>query len=70
MGIGAGLYMYVVVVQKFKFAISSPDEFLFTLSSLPLILPVIGRHRWRKKPTYREWQRNRRKQSLPYVPFF
>jgi len=28
MGIGAGLYMYVVVVQKFTFAISSPDEFL------------------------------------------
>jgi len=31
MGIGAGLYMYVVVVQKFTFAISSPDEFLFVL---------------------------------------
>jgi len=29
MGIGAGLYMYVVVVQKFTFAISSPDEFLY-----------------------------------------
>ena len=29
MGIGAGLYMYVIVVQKFTFAISSPDEFLF-----------------------------------------
>jgi len=27
MGVGAGLYMYVVVVQKFTFAISS-DEFL------------------------------------------
>jgi len=26
--VGAGLYMYVVVVQKFTFAISSPDEFL------------------------------------------
>ena len=36
MGVGAGLYMYVhvVVVQKFTFAISSPDEFLFYL--LPL----------------------------------
>ena len=32
MGVGAGLSMYVVVVQKFTFAISSPDEFLFTLS--------------------------------------
>ena len=30
MGVGAGLYMYVVVVQKFTFAISSPDEFLFS----------------------------------------
>jgi len=31
MGVGAGLYMYVVVVQKFTFAISSPDEFLFVV---------------------------------------
>ena len=30
MGVVAGLYMYVVVVQKFTFAISSPDEFLST----------------------------------------
>jgi len=28
MGICAGLYIYVVVVQTFTFAISSPDEFL------------------------------------------
>jgi len=32
MGVGAGLYMYDVVVKKFTFAISSPDEFLFNLS--------------------------------------
>jgi len=32
MGVGAGLSMYVVVVQKFTFAISSPDEFLYELS--------------------------------------
>ena len=31
MGVGAGLYMYVVVVQKFTFAISSPDEFLLCM---------------------------------------
>jgi len=31
MGIGTGLYMYVVVVQKFTIAISSPDEFLSVL---------------------------------------
>ena len=31
MGVGAGLSMYVVVVQKFTFAISSPDEFLSNL---------------------------------------
>jgi len=30
MGIGAGFYMYDVVVEKFTFAISSPDEFLFS----------------------------------------
>jgi len=28
MGVGAGLYMYDVVVKKFTFAVSSPDEFL------------------------------------------
>jgi len=28
MGLGAGHYVYVVVVQKFTLAISSPDEFL------------------------------------------
>jgi len=31
MGVGAGLYMYAVVVQKFTFAISSPDEFLYVI---------------------------------------
>jgi len=31
MGVGAGPYMYVVVVQKFTFAISSPDEFLLSM---------------------------------------
>ena len=34
MGVGAGLYMYFFVVQKFTFAISSPDEFL-------LVFPII-----------------------------
>jgi len=29
MGVGAGLSMYVVVVQKFTFAVLSPDEFLY-----------------------------------------
>jgi len=29
MDVGAGLYMYDVVVEKFTFAISSPDEFLY-----------------------------------------
>jgi len=28
MGVGAGLYVYDVVVKKSTFAISSPDEFL------------------------------------------
>jgi len=30
-GVGAGLYMCDVVKKKFTFAISSPDEFLFSL---------------------------------------
>jgi len=40
MGVGAGLSMYVVVVQKFTFAISSPDEFLSTQYSL-YFLPAL-----------------------------
>ena len=35
MGVGAGLYMYGVVVKKFTFAISSPDEFLFNFNTEP-----------------------------------
>ena len=31
MGVGAGLYMYDVVVKKFTFAISSSDEFLLIM---------------------------------------
>jgi len=33
-GVGAGLYMYDVVVEKFTFAISSPDQFLFLVTAL------------------------------------
>ena len=40
MGIGAGLYMYVVVVQKFTFAISSPDEFLLDRQIAAIHLPA------------------------------
>jgi len=32
MGVGAGLYMYDVVVKTFTFAISSTDEFVSFLS--------------------------------------
>jgi len=31
MGVGAALYMYDVVVKKFTFAISSPDDFLVSI---------------------------------------
>jgi len=34
MGVGAGLYMYDVVVKKFTFAISSPDELLLRYARL------------------------------------
>ena len=37
MGIGTGLYMYDVIVEKFTFAISSPDEFLFQNHKYDLI---------------------------------
>jgi len=44
MGVGAGLYMYDVVVKKFTFAVSSPDEFLSTfLIPLPFHNHVKGR---------------------------
>ena len=33
MGVGAGQYMYDVVVKKFTFAISSPDELSLTNGS-------------------------------------
>ena len=33
MGVGAGFYMYDVVVEKFTFTISSPDEYLSILIS-------------------------------------
>jgi len=36
MGVGAGLYMYNVVVKKFTFAISSPDEFLYFFEYISL----------------------------------
>jgi len=40
MGVGAGLYMYDVVVKKFTFAISSPDELLsFFVKGLPKFRP-------------------------------
>ena len=41
MGVGAGLSMYVVVVQKFTFAISSPDEFLLTLTIILVASEVL-----------------------------
>jgi len=37
MGVGAGLSMHVVVVQKFTFAISSPDEFLLFYWNLTFV---------------------------------
>ena len=51
MGVGAGLYMYFVVVQKFTFAISSPDEFLFRYAN---------RQTDTQTETYRHALRNRR----------
>jgi len=44
MGVGAGLYMYDVVVKKFTFAISSPDEFLCVHPGLYQFVNVPARH--------------------------
>jgi len=38
MGVGAGLYMYDVVVKMFTFAISSTDEFLSNSLSIISVL--------------------------------
>jgi len=43
MGVGAGLYMHDVVVKKFTFAISSPDEFLYVQPAffLLVLIPLV-----------------------------
>ena len=48
MGVGAGPYMYVVVVQKFTFTISSPDEFLYVFSFFIILFCLVpcGRLSW------------------------
>jgi len=43
MGVGAGLYMYNVVVKKLTFAISSPDEFLVLLPNIVIPQSIILR---------------------------
>jgi len=44
MGVGAGLYVYDVVVKKFTFAISSPDEFLLYNETLqPTSRPLLSK---------------------------
>jgi len=43
MRVGAGIYMYVVVVQKFTFAIPSPDEFLLYNETLQPFRPVLSK---------------------------
>jgi len=50
MGVGAGLSMYVVDVQKFTFAISSSDEFLSYIGS------VTARHSGSvRQPNFTAW---------------
>jgi len=42
MGVGAAcIYMYDVVVKKFTFAISSADEFMFSVCDHCLIILII-----------------------------
>ena len=42
MGVGAGLYMYDVVVKTFTFAISYPHEFLYYIYDVYLLPGGIG----------------------------
>jgi len=42
MGVGAGLYMCDVVVIKFTFAMSSPDEFLLKFQKGAQPPPIFG----------------------------
>ena len=44
MGVGAGLYMYDVVVQTFTFAISSTEEYLYGTCISPSLLLVMSRN--------------------------
>jgi len=41
MGVGSGLYMCDVVVKKFTFAVSSPDEFLLNFGA-PVVSSETG----------------------------
>jgi len=59
MGVGAGLSMYVVVVQKFTFAISSPDEFLLSLTHRKFML-----HGKFKKYSEMERERDRKETNV------
>jgi len=63
MGVGAGPYIYVVVVQKFTFAISSPDEFLskffhITFSNTLSIKSQLKISGYLKRvSTFKQWRR-------------
>jgi len=67
MAVGAGLYMYVVVVQKFTFATSSPDEFLFNVtgSTIPIFVIeiVIGFFRTTSVRYEKLWLKSAKNQS-------
>jgi len=54
MGVGAGLYMYDVVVIKFTFTISPPDEFLlcFVTQSVSDLVRPCTLHRASEKIFY------------------
>ena len=65
MGVGAGLYMYDVVVEKFTFAISSPDEFLVPF----LIVSVFGSVRQIKLAFHRLYNERKYLVSYPIVSY-
>jgi len=46
MAVGAGLYMYDVVVKRFTFAISSPDEFFFPNGFVKTVKYLVRQCAW------------------------
>ena len=76
MAVGTGLYMYDVVIKKFTFAISPPDEFLYraacasvyTVAKRIKLVLVEGYHRLRRQLLRVRWVRIRHGKRDLFLP--